>query len=113
MLEEPLDISTKVFRKWAEQSDPFSYVGCHWTDLYIAYFKVKPVSLYAVGQKVKLRNEYAMDAYDAPFDAALVRDLALARNVQVVAWLALFAERDPSLTPRVARRLAKLEEQLR
>lgn len=65
ILEEPLDISTKVFRKWAEQSDPFSYVGCHWTDLYIAYFKVKPVSLYAVGQKVKLRNEYGMDAYDA------------------------------------------------
>ena len=65
VLEEPLDISTKVFRKWAEQSDPFSYVGCHWTDLYIAYFKVKPVSLYAVGQKVKLRNEYGMDAYDA------------------------------------------------
>jgi predicted dehydrogenase len=65
LLEEPLDISTKVFRKWAEQSDPFSYVGCHWTDLYIAYFKVKPVSLYAVGQKVKLRAEYGMDAYDA------------------------------------------------
>ncbi|HRK34047.1 MAG TPA: Gfo/Idh/MocA family oxidoreductase [Candidatus Hydrogenedentes bacterium] len=65
VLEEPLEISTKVFRKWAEQSDPFSYVGCHWTDLYIAYFKVKPVSLYAVGQKVKLRSEYGMDAFDA------------------------------------------------
>jgi len=65
VLEEPLDISTKVFRKWAEQSDPFSYVGCHWTDLYIAYFNVKPVSLHAVGQKVKLRAEYGMDAFDA------------------------------------------------
>jgi predicted dehydrogenase len=65
VLEEPLDISTKVFRKWAEQSDPFSYVGCHWTDLFIAYFGVKPVALYAVGQKVKLRNEYGLDAYDA------------------------------------------------
>lgn len=65
VLEEPLDISTKVFRKWAEQSDPFSYVGCHWTDLFIAYFKVKPVTVYAVGQKVKLRSEYGMDAYDA------------------------------------------------
>ena len=65
VLEEPLDISTKVFRKWAEESDPFTYVGCHWTDLYVAYFKVKPVSLYAVGQKVKLRTEYGMDAYDA------------------------------------------------
>lgn len=65
VLEEPLSISTQVFRKWAEQSDPFSYVGCHWTDLFIAYYGVKPVSLHAVGQKVKLRNEYGMDAYDA------------------------------------------------
>lgn len=65
VLEEPLEISTKVFRKWAERSDPFSYVGCHWTDLFIAYFGVKPVSLHAVGQKVKLRQEYGMDAFDA------------------------------------------------
>lgn len=65
VLEEPLSISTQVFRKWAEKSDPFSYVGCHWTDLFIAHYKVKPVSVYAVGQKVKLKNEYAMDAYDA------------------------------------------------
>lgn len=65
VLEEPLDVSTNVFRKWAEKSDPFSYVGCHWTDLYVAYFKVKPVSLYAVGQKEKLKHEYGMDAFDA------------------------------------------------
>jgi len=65
VLEEPLEISTKVFRKWAEKSDPFSYVGCHWTDLYIAYFKTRPVSLHAVGQKKKLREEFGMDAFDA------------------------------------------------
>lgn len=65
VLEEPLHVSTQVFRKWAEKSDPFSYVGCHWTDLYVAYFNVKPVSLYAVGQKEKLKNEYGMDAFDA------------------------------------------------
>ncbi|GMW00180.1 MAG: hypothetical protein AMXMBFR84_13180 [Candidatus Hydrogenedentota bacterium] len=65
VLEEPLSISTQVFRKWAEQSDPFSYVGCHWTDLFISYFGVKPVSLHAVGQKVKLRQEYGMDAFDS------------------------------------------------
>lgn len=65
VLEEPLDISTNVFRKWAEKSDPFSYVGCHWTDLFIAYFKTKPVTVYAVGQKEKLLNEYGMDAFDA------------------------------------------------
>ncbi len=65
VLEEPLDISTKVFRAWAEKSDPFSYVGCHWTDLFIAYFGVKPVSLHAVGQKEKLRRDFGMDAFDA------------------------------------------------
>jgi predicted dehydrogenase len=65
VLEEPLDIPTNVFRKWAEKSDPFSYVGCHWTDLFIAYYGVKPVSLHAVGQKVKLRNEHDLDAFDA------------------------------------------------
>ena len=65
VLEEPLDISTNVFRKWAEKSDPFSYVGCHWTDLFIAYFGVKPVTVYAVGQKEKLKNDYGMDAFDA------------------------------------------------
>ncbi len=65
VLEEPLSISTEVFRAWAEQSDPFSYVGCHWTDLFVAYFGVKPVSLYAIGQKEKLRKDFGMDAFDA------------------------------------------------
>ena len=65
VLEEPLEVSTEVFRAWAEKSDPFSYVGCHWTDLFIANFNVKPVSLHAVGQKKKLREEYGMDAFDA------------------------------------------------
>ncbi len=65
ILEEPLSISTEVFRAWAEHSDPFSYVGCHWTDLFIAYFGVKPVSLYAIGQKQKLRTDFDMDAFDA------------------------------------------------
>ena len=65
VLEEPLEISTQVFKKWAEKSDPFSYVGCHWTDLYIAHYGVKPVSLHAVGQKKKLREEFGMDAFDA------------------------------------------------
>jgi predicted dehydrogenase len=65
VLEEPLAIATEVFRNWAEKSDPFSYVGCHWTDLYIAYFGVKPVTVYAVGQKEKLKQEHGMDAFDA------------------------------------------------
>jgi predicted dehydrogenase len=65
VLEEPLEVSTEIFKSWAAKSDPFSYVGCHWTDLYIAYFGVKPVSLHAVGQKKKLRKEHGMDAFDA------------------------------------------------
>ncbi|MBI3117418.1 MAG: Gfo/Idh/MocA family oxidoreductase [Candidatus Hydrogenedentes bacterium] len=65
VLEEPLQVSTQVFKKWADKSDPFSYVGCHWTDLFIAYFDVKPVSLFAVGQKQKLLREFEMDAFDS------------------------------------------------
>lgn len=65
VLEEPLEVSSQVFAKWADKSDPFSYVGCHWTDLYVAYFGVKPVSLHAVGQKAKLKNDFNMDAFDA------------------------------------------------
>lgn len=64
VLEEPLEVSTKTF-KWATQSDPFSYVGVHWTDLFIAYLKTKPVSVFAVGQKQKLLREYNIDAYDS------------------------------------------------
>lgn len=65
VLEEPLEVSTQVFRKWAEKSDPFAYVGCHWTDLFIAHHGVRPVSLHAVGQKKKLRDEHGLDAFDA------------------------------------------------
>lgn len=63
MLEEPLEVSTSTF-KWAEQSDPFSYVGPHWIDLFYNYYKSKPVSLTAVGQKKRLVRD-GIDAYDA------------------------------------------------
>lgn len=55
VLEEPLRVATSVF-KWAEQSNPFSYVGVHWTDLFAYYLKLRPVSLHAVGQKKLLAN---------------------------------------------------------
>lgn len=63
MLEEPLEVSTGTF-KWAEQSDPFSYVGPHWVDLFYNYYRSKPVSLTAVGQKKRLVRDN-IDAYDA------------------------------------------------
>ena len=63
ILEEPLEVSTSTF-KWAEQSDPFSYVGPHWTDLFYHYYHSRPVSLTAVGQKKRLIRD-GIDAYDA------------------------------------------------
>ena len=62
-LEEPLHVSTRTF-KWVEQSDPFSYVGSHWVDLIYHYYRSKPVSLTAVGQKKRLVRE-GINAYDA------------------------------------------------
>jgi predicted dehydrogenase len=62
-LEEPLQVSTSTF-KWVNQSDPFSYVGPHWTDLIYSYYHAKPVSLTAVGQKKRLVRD-GIDAYDA------------------------------------------------
>ncbi len=62
-LEEPLEVSTSTF-KWVESSDPFSYVGPHWVDLIYHYYKSKPVSLTAVGQKKRLVRD-GINAYDA------------------------------------------------
>lgn len=50
VLEEPLGVSTDVFA-WAEQSNPFAYVGCHWLDVVHHYLDVRPVSVFATGQK--------------------------------------------------------------
>jgi predicted dehydrogenase len=63
ILEEPLEVSTSTF-KWAEQSDPFSYVGPHWTDLFHHYYDAKPIGLTAVGQKKRLVRD-GINAYDA------------------------------------------------
>ncbi|MCC6443010.1 MAG: Gfo/Idh/MocA family oxidoreductase [Armatimonadetes bacterium] len=64
VLEEPLEVSTQTF-KWAEQSDPFTYVGIHWVDLFMHYLKLIPLSLYAVGQKRRLQEVHSINAYDA------------------------------------------------
>jgi len=73
VLEEPLKLSTKTF-KWAATSNPFSYVGVHWTDLFAHYLGIRPVSLLAVGQKkllVNWRDEAHPDGIDT-FDAMQV-----------------------------------------
>lgn len=74
VLEEPLEVSTTVF-KWAARSNPFSYVGVHWTDLFSHYLDVKPVALHAVGQKKLLtawRDETHPEGIDT-FDSMQVR----------------------------------------
>ncbi len=50
VLEEPLEVSTDIFA-WAEQSNPFAYVGCHWLDVVHHYLQVKPRAVFASGQK--------------------------------------------------------------
>lgn len=50
VLEEPLEVSTEIFA-WAEKSNPFAYVGCHWLDVVHHYLQVKPVAVFATGQK--------------------------------------------------------------
>ncbi len=62
-LEEPLEVSTSTF-KWVESSDPFSYVGPHWTDLIWSYYRSKPASLTAVGQKKRLVRD-GINAFDS------------------------------------------------
>jgi predicted dehydrogenase len=55
VLEEPLAVSTEVFA-WAENSNPFTYVGCHWLDVVEHYMKVRPAALYATGERNLLEN---------------------------------------------------------
>jgi len=64
VLEEPLEVSTEIF-KWVEHSDPFTYVGIHWVDLFCHYLGLQPLALYAVGVKKRLREEFGKDAFDA------------------------------------------------
>lgn len=70
VLEEPLEVSTETF-KWASSSNPFSYVGVHWTDLFGHYLGLEPASLHAVGQRELLVNWHReggakpIDTFDA------------------------------------------------
>jgi predicted dehydrogenase len=55
VLEEPLEVSTDIFA-WAEKSNPFAYVGCHWLDVVHHYLDVRPVAVHATGVKNLLVN---------------------------------------------------------
>ncbi|MBX3251136.1 MAG: aminoglycoside phosphotransferase family protein [Myxococcales bacterium] len=52
--------------------------------------------------------EALLRGYHGPWDRELAQDLGLCRNLQVIPWLAIFAERDPSLLARMRARLEKL-----
>lgn len=47
-------------------------------------------------------------AYAGPWDRTLASELGLVRNVQVIPWLAAFAERQPELLPRMRSRIERL-----
>lgn len=55
VLEEPLEASSEIFA-WAEHSNPFAYVGCHWLDVVGHYLNVLPQAVYATGEKNLLIN---------------------------------------------------------
>lgn len=88
--------------------------GTLWTDWEDAFVGPIEYDLAALRARALLFGEdreaitLALAAYDVPHDEALVDDLGLVRNVQVIVWLALFAERQPELAPRLRARVAHL-----
>jgi len=52
----------------------------------------------------------ALDTYDLEVDRTLVRELIPLRNLQVIPWLVVFAERQPDLAGRARARLAHVED---
>lgn len=88
--------------------------GVLWTDWEDAFVGPIEHDLACLRSRAELFGEQraeidaALAAYDVPHDAALVLDLGLVRNVQVIVWLALFAERQPELAPRLRARIARL-----
>lgn len=88
--------------------------GAVWTDWEDAFLGPVEIDLACLRSRLDLFGEERsaieamFESYDAPFDRDLVRDLALVRNLQVIAWLAVFAERQPELLPRMRARLDKL-----
>ncbi|MFO0734546.1 MAG: aminoglycoside phosphotransferase family protein [Labilithrix sp.] len=87
--------------------------GALWTDWEDAFLGPIEFDLAALRSRAELFGEdrdaiEAMTSAYGVVDRDLVRDLGLVRNVQVVPWLAIFAERLPDVLPRLRARLAKL-----
>jgi hypothetical protein len=79
-------VSTEIFA-WAEDSNPFSYVGCHWVDVVSHYLKVKPRALYATGEKNLLQR---WDFYSRKIAALQGTDTSRFRSTDPIdAWDAI------------------------
>lgn len=63
-IEEKREMSLEVFKRWAEKSSPFEYIGVHYVDAYYFITGLKPVRVIAFGQK-KFLPKHDKDAFDA------------------------------------------------
>lgn len=88
--------------------------GAVWTDWEDAFVGPVEYDIACLRSKLDLFGEERegieamLAAYDVDYDATLAEELGLVRNVQVIAWLALFAERQPELLPRMRARIDRL-----
>ena len=88
--------------------------GALWTDWEDAFIGPVEFDIASLRSRAELFGEErelidaVCQAYPEPYDLELARDLGLVRNVQVITWLAVFAERQPELLPRMRLRLERL-----
>lgn len=89
--------------------------GPVWTDWEDAFVGPVEWDIASLRSKAELFGEEREDieamtaAYGSDYDVDLTRDLGLVRNVQVISWLAIFAERQPELLTRMRMRLERLD----
>lgn len=88
--------------------------GAVWTDWEDAFVGPAEYDIACLRSKADLFGderdviEAMIAAYDGEYDPDLVADLGIVRNVQVIVWLSLFAERQPELLPRMRARIDRL-----
>jgi thiamine kinase-like enzyme len=88
--------------------------GALWTDWEDAFVGPVEWDIASLRSKADLFGEERADieamtrAYGDDYDVALTQDLGVVRNVQVISWLAVFAERQPDLLARMRMRLDRL-----
>lgn len=88
--------------------------GALWTDWEDAFVGPVEWDLACMRSRLELLGEErepieaACAGYDHPLERGLLSELVLCRNLQVIPWLAVFAERDPSLVERMRARIDRL-----